>query len=73
MPQITASFHWQGVFDAVIFGGDFAYNLEDSNGSVGDEFMNGLTPVFSSHPVYTCAVSYPGARGVLFGSSSSSN
>jgi hypothetical protein len=34
-----------GVFDAVVIGGDFAYNFEDSNGSVGDQYMEGLSPM----------------------------
>ena len=44
-----------GVYDAVMFAGDLAYNLEDSGGTVGNEFMNGLQPIISELPIFTVA------------------
>jgi acid phosphatase type 7 len=34
-----------GLYDAVVIGGDYAYDLEDDEGGVGDAFMDGLTPM----------------------------
>ena len=40
----------QGAFDFVVHVGDFAYDLEDSNGSVGDAFMDSIVPIAASVP-----------------------
>jgi len=47
--QLTAEVT-DGVFQQVLHVGDFAYNFEDSNGQVGDEFMNQIQPVAASVP-----------------------
>ena len=42
-------------FDAVIFAGDFAYDLETSSGEVGNEFLIGLEPIIATHPLLPVA------------------
>lgn len=39
-----------GAFDAVIHAGDFAYNMEDDSGKIGDEFMNSVQPYAARYP-----------------------
>ena len=39
-----------GAFDFVIHVGDFAYDLDDGNGAVGDSFMDSIVPVAASVP-----------------------
>jgi hypothetical protein len=40
-----------GSADAVLHNGDYAYNLDSNNGSVGDVFLNNLQPI-STHVPY---------------------
>lgn len=42
-------------FDAVLACGDFAYNLEDEGGVVGNDFMNGMSPIISKVPMFVVA------------------
>ena len=42
-----------GGYDAVIHAGDFAYNLEDSGGAVGNGFLNAIAPIASTMPYMT--------------------
>lgn len=44
-----------GEFDAVFHDGDFAYNMDDENGFVGDEFMRQMEPIAAFVP-YQVAV-----------------
>jgi acid phosphatase type 7 len=39
-----------GAFDFVIHVGDFAYDLDDNDGQVGDSFMDSIEPISSSVP-----------------------
>jgi len=41
-------------FDMVIHVGDFAYNMDDDNGKLGDDFMNQIAPISSNVPYMTC-------------------
>jgi hypothetical protein len=43
------------VYDRLIISGDFAYDFQDSNGAVGNEFMQTLSPSISHVPFLTCA------------------
>jgi hypothetical protein len=47
--QLTAEIH-DDVFQQVLHVGDFAYNFQDSNGTVGDNFMNQIQPVAAAAP-----------------------
>jgi hypothetical protein len=47
--QLTAEVE-DGIFQQVLHVGDFAYNFEDSNGTVGDNFMKQIEPVAASAP-----------------------
>jgi hypothetical protein len=38
------------LFDAVIHAGDFAYDLDDNGGQLGNDFMNNIMPVSSLYP-----------------------
>ncbi|KAB1274120.1 Acid phosphatase type 7 [Camelus dromedarius] len=44
----------QGMYDAVLHVGDFAYNMDEDNARVGDKFMNLIEPVAASLPYMTC-------------------
>ncbi|XP_011525271.1 acid phosphatase type 7 isoform X4 [Homo sapiens] len=44
----------QGMYDAVLHVGDFAYNLDQDNARVGDRFMRLIEPVAASLPYMTC-------------------
>uniref|UniRef100_A0A8C8W7M1 Purple acid phosphatase n=1 Tax=Peromyscus maniculatus bairdii TaxID=230844 RepID=A0A8C8W7M1_PERMB len=44
----------QGMFDAVLHVGDFAYNMDQDNARVGDRFMRLIEPVAASVPYMTC-------------------
>nr|XP_051702634.1 acid phosphatase type 7 isoform X1 [Oryctolagus cuniculus]XP_051702635.1 acid phosphatase type 7 isoform X1 [Oryctolagus cuniculus]XP_051702636.1 acid phosphatase type 7 isoform X1 [Oryctolagus cuniculus] len=44
----------QGLFDAVLHVGDFAYNMDEDNARVGDRFMRLIEPVAASLPYMTC-------------------
>ncbi|XP_076470599.1 acid phosphatase type 7-like [Babylonia areolata] len=43
-----------GEYTAVIHAGDFAYNLKDSGGVVGDQFMELIEPIAAFLPYMTC-------------------
>jgi len=47
--QLTAEIE-DGVFQQVLHVGDFAYNFQDSNGTVGDNFMKQIEPVAAQAP-----------------------
>ena len=55
-----------GAFDAVVHGGDFAYNLEDKQGAVGNDYMNSIEPVVSSFPYYVCVGNHEVDTGNTF-------
>lgn len=44
MVEATAA----GEFDAVLHSGDFAYDLQDNGGELGNTFMNGIQPIASA-------------------------
>nr|XP_054318612.1 acid phosphatase type 7 isoform X1 [Pongo pygmaeus] len=44
----------QGMYDAVLHVGDFAYNMDEDNARVGDRFMRLIEPVAASLPYMTC-------------------
>ncbi|MBZ3887418.1 Iron/zinc purple acid phosphatase-like protein [Sciurus carolinensis] len=44
----------QGLYDAVLHVGDFAYNMDQDNARVGDRFMRLIEPVAASLPYMTC-------------------
>ncbi|KAK3578701.1 hypothetical protein CHS0354_008558 [Potamilus streckersoni] len=43
-----------GMYDAVLHVGDFAYDMDSDNGSIGDEFMRQIQPIASILPYMTC-------------------
>lgn len=45
----------QGLYDAVIHVGDFAYDMNTKNARVGDEFMKQIETVAAYLPYMTCA------------------
>ena len=45
----------KGVFDHVVHVGDYAYDLPDQNGAIGDQFQQSVQPVTSSVPYMGCA------------------
>ncbi|XP_070488858.1 acid phosphatase type 7 isoform X1 [Equus przewalskii] len=44
----------QGMYDAVLHVGDFAYNMDQDNARIGDKFMRLIEPVAASLPYMTC-------------------
>ncbi|KAM9037865.1 acid phosphatase type 7 isoform 1-T1 [Sarcophilus harrisii] len=44
----------QGMYDAILHVGDFAYNMDQDNARVGDTFMRLIEPVAASVPYMTC-------------------
>lgn len=44
----------QGMYDAILHVGDFAYNMDDDNARVGDEFMKQIESVAGYLPYMTC-------------------
>nr|XP_019606871.1 PREDICTED: acid phosphatase type 7 isoform X2 [Rhinolophus sinicus] len=44
----------QGMYDAVLHVGDFAYDMDQDNARIGDEFMRLIEPVAASLPYMTC-------------------
>ncbi|XP_059155039.1 acid phosphatase type 7-like [Physella acuta] len=51
----------QGLYDAIIHVGDFAYDLASNNGRVGDTFMDQIEPLASSVPYMTCVGNHENA------------
>lgn len=43
-----------GMYDAIIHVGDFAYDMPDDNGLVGDEFMKQIEAVAAYAPYMVC-------------------
>ena len=56
-----------GAFDAVIHAGDLAYNLQDSMGAVGNDFMNAISPAVARVPYYTVPGNHEADVGDSFG------
>ena len=52
VPRITQEVK-NGQVDAILHIGDFAYDMHDSNGDVGDSFMNMIEPFAASVPYQT--------------------
>lgn len=44
----------RGMYDAIIHVGDFAYDMDSENGTVGDEFMKQLEPIAAYVPYMVC-------------------
>jgi hypothetical protein len=44
----------QGVYDHVTHVGDYAYDLQDQNGNVGDQFQASIEPITSGTPYMGC-------------------
>jgi len=44
----------KGMYDAIIHVGDFAYNMWEMDGQVGDEFMRMIQPLAANLPYMTC-------------------
>ena len=44
----------QGLYDAVLHVGDFAYDMDSDNAEVGDAFMRQLQPIAGYLPYMTC-------------------
>uniref|UniRef100_T1JCQ8 Purple acid phosphatase n=1 Tax=Strigamia maritima TaxID=126957 RepID=T1JCQ8_STRMM len=44
----------KGMYDAILHVGDFAYNMEDNNARVGDEFMRQIEPIATLVPYMAC-------------------
>ncbi|XP_076463658.1 acid phosphatase type 7-like isoform X2 [Babylonia areolata] len=44
----------QGMYDAVLHIGDFAYDMNVDNGRVGDEFLRQIEPIAANLPYMTC-------------------
>ena len=51
-----------GVYDHVVHVGDYAYDLQDSNGAVGDSFMDSISPLTSSVPYMGCEGNHEAAQ-----------
>uniref|UniRef100_A0A0B6ZTI3 Purple acid phosphatase n=1 Tax=Arion vulgaris TaxID=1028688 RepID=A0A0B6ZTI3_9EUPU len=45
---------YAGIYDAILHVGDFAYDMNDLEGTVGDEFMRQIQPLASRLPYMTC-------------------
>uniref|UniRef100_A0A7S3GJ18 Purple acid phosphatase n=1 Tax=Palpitomonas bilix TaxID=652834 RepID=A0A7S3GJ18_9EUKA len=61
LPALHKDFQ-QGIYDMVIHSGDYAYNLESNDATVGDGFMNQIQDIAASLPYQTC----PGNHEVAF-------
>ncbi|GFO35532.1 purple acid phosphatase [Plakobranchus ocellatus] len=44
----------QGMYDAILHVGDFAYDMDEDNARVGDNFMRQIEPMASKIPYLTC-------------------
>lgn len=44
----------QGLYDAILHVGDFAYDMDTDNARIGDEFMRQIEPLASYLPYMTC-------------------
>lgn len=44
-----------GMYDALLHIGDFAYDMADDNGQVGDEFMRRIEPIAANVPYMVVA------------------
>ncbi|KAJ8290422.1 hypothetical protein GJAV_G00012650 [Gymnothorax javanicus] len=43
-----------GMYDAILHIGDFAYDMDEDNGRIGDEFMNQIQSIAAYVPYMTC-------------------
>ena len=43
-----------GMYDMILHVGDFAYDMNDDNGTRGDEFMRQIEPIAAYVPYMTC-------------------
>ncbi|XP_067099951.1 acid phosphatase type 7 isoform X1 [Osmerus mordax] len=44
----------QGMYDAILHIGDFAYDMDEDNGRIGDEFMRQIQSIAAYLPYMTC-------------------
>ncbi|XP_025105801.1 acid phosphatase type 7-like [Pomacea canaliculata] len=51
----------RGQFDAVLHAGDFAYNMQDNDAKVGDEFMRQIEAIAAYVPYMTCVGNHESA------------
>jgi hypothetical protein len=51
-----------GAMDLFVHVGDFAYDLNEENGTVGDQFQDAIEPITSSAPYLGCIGNHEGAR-----------
>ncbi|CAH0386051.1 unnamed protein product [Bemisia tabaci] len=49
-------------YDAILHVGDFAYNFDWENGTVGDKFMNLIQPIAAYIPYMTCPGNHEGSN-----------
>ncbi|PAA68684.1 hypothetical protein BOX15_Mlig011833g1 [Macrostomum lignano] len=54
LPRLLDDVTRQRMYDAIVHVGDFAYDMPDENGAVGDRFMQMLQPIASRVPYMTC-------------------
>lgn len=52
-PVLIKDLH-NGGFDMIIHVGDFAYDMDDNQGELGDQFMNEIQPLAAYVPYMTC-------------------
>jgi len=55
----------QGVYDAMLHVGDFAYNMDTENGAVGDQFMEMMEPIAAYVQYMTCPGNHESADDFL--------
>lgn len=54
-----------GSLDFIIHAGDFAYDMHNENGTVGDRWFKFVEPVYSAVPVMTCIGNHEGMYNYL--------
>ncbi|KAF2900593.1 hypothetical protein ILUMI_05593 [Ignelater luminosus] len=53
LPSLKKETH-EGLYDAILHIGDFAYDMDSNNGEVGDSFMRSIEPIAAHVPYMTC-------------------